>query len=68
MPAEEMAAAEAADPVPALRAASARGGASPPEEQLAAHRGGHRAEIDDAFAFAEASPQPDLSELDTDLV
>lgn len=67
MPAEEFSAAEAADPVPALRQRLLAEGIAT-EEQLAAIEAEHRAEIDDAFAFAEASPQPDLSELYTDLV
>ena len=67
MPKEERAAAEAADPVPALRRRLLDAGIAT-EEQLKDLEDAHRAEIDDAFAFAEASPQPDLSELHTDLV
>lgn len=66
MPRDEFAVAEAADPVPALRARLLAEGIAT-EDELAALENAHRAEIDDAFAFAEASPQPDLSELYTDL-
>lgn len=66
MPREEFTAAQAADPVPALRQRLLDEGIAT-EQELADIEGAHRIEIDDAFAFAEASPQPDLSELYTDL-
>lgn len=62
----ELDAAMAADPLPVLRQRLLDEGIAT-EEELAEAEAEARTEIDDAFAFAEASPQPDVSELYTDL-
>lgn len=63
---EEMAAAVAADPMPALRAwLIAQGHAS--DEQLAAIEGTNVSEFEDAVQFGLSSPYPDASELQRDV-
>lgn len=66
IPKEQMAAALAADPVPALRARLIGDGVAS-EAALADADAVIRAEIDDAVAFASASPYPDPSEMLTDV-
>jgi acetoin:2,6-dichlorophenolindophenol oxidoreductase subunit alpha len=66
IPKADLAEAINADPVPLLRQRLIDEGIAT-EESLTALETTIKAEIDDALAFAEASPQPDLSELYTDL-
>lgn len=66
MPADERQAAMEADPVPRYRQWLLDGGQAS-EDELAAIDGRIAADIDDAVRFALDAPQPDLSELTTDV-
>ncbi|MEV6348281.1 thiamine pyrophosphate-dependent dehydrogenase E1 component subunit alpha [Actinoplanes sp. NPDC051851] len=66
MPKEELQQAIAADPVPALRQRLIDESIAT-EDELGALEASLKQEIDEAFEFALASPQPDPSELYTDL-
>jgi pyruvate dehydrogenase E1 component alpha subunit len=67
MPKEELEAARANDPLPTFRAwLVSQGHAS--EAELAAIDEAARAAIEDAYAFAQASPDPGIEELDRDIV
>lgn len=65
VPADELAAARAADPLPAYRARLLDSGID--EAALAGLEAEAKAAVDDAFEFARNSPVPDLTELQTDV-
>jgi pyruvate dehydrogenase E1 component alpha subunit len=67
MPAEELEAARAADPVPAYRAWLVAGGHAS-DEDLAAIDKRVEEEVEDAWAFAKSSPEPNADELFRDVL